>query len=154
MTENVLNDGKMGRTVEVNAERLEMLKVIERIVGQTDRRIAGAFWSTLVRQVDVGNVAAWKYNMIYLSKLLVPYSNPTYFHRKVLCLSFPTYFFHLEVLCLSLLDSTFLIQSANQTISLPLFYLNYFRVRYFSTHPLMTFQCFKIKMQFIKYFRH
>ncbi len=58
MTENVLNDRKMGRTVEVNAERLEMLKVIERIVGQTDRRVAGTFRSTLVRQVDVGNVAA------------------------------------------------------------------------------------------------
>jgi hypothetical protein len=58
MTENVLNDRKMGWTVEVNAERLEMLKVIERIVGQTDRRVAGAFRSTLVRQVDVGNIAA------------------------------------------------------------------------------------------------
>ena len=51
MTENVLNDWKVSWTVEVDAERPEMLKVIEGIVGQASRRIG---------QVDVGNVAAWK----------------------------------------------------------------------------------------------
>ena len=60
MTENVLNDWKVSWTVEVDAERPEMLKVIEGIVGQTSRRISRTFRPTLVGQVDVGNVAAWK----------------------------------------------------------------------------------------------
>jgi len=56
MTEDVLDYGEVGWRVEVSAERLQMLEVSERLLGQAGRWVSGSLRLAVFRYGHVGEV--------------------------------------------------------------------------------------------------